>query len=102
MAHIFYHPHRKDKSKKKVSHALDAIIYPMAIVSPIMTIPQISDIWMHRNVAGLSLLTWGSYAVVSTFWLAYGIHHKEKPIIIGNILLIIAYSLVSAGILLFR
>ena len=95
-----YKPHKSHKPKKNVNHVLDSLIYPVAILSPIMTIPQISEIWLTKS-AKLSLVTWGSYAIVSGFWLIYGINHKEKPIIVGNSLSIITYSLVVIGILLF-
>ncbi len=95
-----YKPHENHKSKPGVNHILDKLIYPIALISPIMTIPQISEIWISKS-AELSLVTWASYALVSGFWLIYGIQHKEKPIIVGNTLSIVAHSLVVIGILLF-
>jgi len=95
-----YKPHRSHKPRKNANHILDSLIYPIAVIAPIMTIPQISEIWAQKS-ARLSLITWISYTIVSMFWLIYGIHHKEKPIIIGNVLAIIADSMVVAGILLF-
>lgn len=95
-----YKPHKSHKSKPGANHLLDSLIYPIAILSPVMTIPQIAEIWIHHS-AKLSLITWGSYATVSAFWFVYGVQHKEKPIIIGNGLSIVAHSLVVIGILLF-
>lgn len=81
---------------------MDTLVYPLTLISPIMTIPQISDIWMHKNVGGISLITWSAYTVVSSLWFIYGIQHKEKPIIISSSLLFIVELLVVFGVLLYR
>lgn len=100
MAHFFYHPHRKDKPKKKVSHVLDTIIYPLAFISPVMTIPQLSEIWVNKNIAGVSLSTWGAYALVSAVWFTYGVSHREKPIIISSALLFVLDTAIVLGVIL--
>lgn len=102
MANTFYHPHGKEKSKKKVSHVLDTIIYPLAFISPIMTIPQLTDVWVEKSVSGVSLPTWAAYATVSAVWFIYGTSHKEKPIIISSISLFILQSSIVIGVLLNR
>lgn len=81
---------------------LDILIYPVALMSPIMTIPQLMEIWVHKNVAGISLMTWGAYAIVSGFWLIYGIHHKEKPIITASAFLFILQSSLVLGVIINR
>ncbi|MFW5746020.1 MAG: SemiSWEET family transporter [Nanoarchaeota archaeon] len=48
---------------------------------PIMTIPQLCKIWVEKNAAGVSAVSWIAYLVTAFFWLTYGIMHKEKPII---------------------
>lgn len=65
---------------------MDWLIYGVAILSPVMTMPQLIQIWVDKNVAGVSLLTWSSYTVFAGFWLLYGLIHKEKPIILANIM----------------
>lgn len=74
--------HRKNYNR---TDAMDWLIYSVAILSPIMTLPQLMQIWVDKNVAGVSLLTWSSYTVFAGFWLLYGLIHKEKPIIVSNI-----------------
>jgi len=80
---------------------MDYLIYGVAILSPIMTMPQLMQIWVDKNVAGVSLLTWSSYTVFAAFWLIYGLVHKEKPIIVSNIFsgtlnIIIVIGIISA------
>ena len=73
-----------------------------AIIAPLSTIPQILDIFRTRDVSGVSLLTWGMYAFIPIFWLLYGFLHKDKFIIINNILWMIVSSIVVVGIFVCR
>lgn len=78
---------------------MDWFIYAVALLSPIMTLPQVTQIWIEKNVAGVSLLTWSSYTVFAVFWLTYGLIHREKPIILSNILGGSLNLIIVAGIL---
>jgi len=80
---------------------MDRAIYVIAILGPVMTIPQIIKIWLHKNAAGVSAISWSSYLVIAVFWLIYGFMHKEKPIILANILLIIINIIIVIGTLLY-
>lgn len=93
MARVFYDPH------KKTGHFLEKLVYPVSLISPIMTVPQAYEIWVKKSVAGVSLATWGAYAVVSFMWLIYGTVHKEKPLAIANFLLFILDCSIVIGIL---
>ena len=73
-----------------------------AIVAPLSTIPQILDIFRTHDVSGVSLLTWSMYAFLPIFWLFYGFLHKDKFIIINNILWMIVSSIVVVGIFVYR
>lgn len=66
----------------KFKRVIDKLIFFVGLVGPIMTIPQVTNIWIDKNAAGVSLITWSTYVVTSIFWLMYGISHKEKPIIV--------------------
>lgn len=99
MAHVFYKPHKKNNSPK---HFIDKLIYPIAVIAPIMTIPQLVQIIVSKKVQGISITTWGAYATVSALWVIYGLIHKEKPIILTNVLLFILDFLIVVGVLLYR
>jgi len=63
-----------------------------------MTLPQLAEVWIARNVAGVSPITWGSYFILNIFWFVYGITHKEKPIIIASILWMVLDMLIVVGV----
>src|SRR3989338_2144994 len=82
-----YHKHRLapanpdgDPWKRRMDH----FIYVVIFLGPLMTIPQIYNIWVVRSVAGVSILSWASYLLISLVWLAYGRLHREKAIIVSN------------------
>jgi hypothetical protein len=72
----------------------------VAVLGPILTIPQIYKVWVSGSVEGLSLLTWGSYFFLSIPILIYGIAHREKVIITMQILWVIVNGSVALGIIL--
>jgi hypothetical protein len=60
--------------------SVDTIIY-IAIINPIMAIPQLYLI-LTTDGKGVSTITWVTWLSLSFIWLAYGIKHKLKPIIL--------------------
>jgi uncharacterized protein with PQ loop repeat len=73
----------------------------MGVISPLMTLPQVLEIWETKSATGTSPLTWGTYFFSSIIWLIYGIVHKEKPIIVSNSFYIIVVFFILAGIVIF-
>ncbi len=76
--------HQKYPSPNPNIRLLDHIVIVIAILGPIITVPQLLLIFENQDASGLSFLTWSSYLVFSAVWLIYGIIHHEKPIIITN------------------
>src|SRR4030042_4147855 len=96
MSQLFHTSH-KDKN-----HLIDELIYVVAFIGPLMTIPQVATIWLERKVEGISIITWSSYAVLSIFWISYGLIHKEKPIILANLLFLLVNIAIVVGVLIFN
>lgn len=94
--------HKKNGGIRKHSlDIFDQFIYLVAFAGPVMTIPQITDIWITKQTT-VNITTWISYLVISSVWLFYGIKHKEKPIILSNILGLITNGLVVLGVSIFK
>ena len=66
-----------------------------------MTIPQIAIIWIGQNASGVSIITWASYFIIGAVFIAYGIVHKEKPLIVIYILWEIVYIIIIVGALIY-
>ena len=56
-------------------------IYLVGALGPIMTIPQVMKIWGEQEAAGVSVISWSAYSLLSIFWIIYGIVDRDKPII---------------------
>lgn len=96
------HIHKKKFASKKYKNTfLDHIIYLFAFAGPIMTLPQVYDIWIKRD-ADINLVTWGSYLFIGIVWTMYGLAHKEKPIIYSNALGCVINVLVIWGTILLK
>ncbi len=97
---LVLHHARKRKlamgSKKYQKSLMDHLIYLFAFAGPIMTIPQIYDIWIKRDMT-VNIITWTGYVIINMVWLAYGSIHKDKPIVYSNVLAIITNTLVVVG-----
>ncbi|MDE2026010.1 MAG: hypothetical protein KGJ07_05935 [Patescibacteria group bacterium] len=102
MLALHYTRKKKMFGKKQRSVPIDYLVYAISFIGPLTTFPQLYGIWIEKNVAGVSFLTWTGYVSLAAIWLAYGIVHKEKPIIISNALWMVAESLVVLGIGVFR
>jgi len=90
------HQHPVHKKHTSIFHrALNAVIIVIATASPLITLPQLFDIYTKKNVAGVSSVTWIAYVFTATIWFAYGIIHREKVIVINGALGIILGFLIS-------
>jgi len=78
---------------------VDDTAYVVGVLGPIMTIPQLTRIWIEKNASGVSVITWGAYVIGAFVWLVYGIVHREKPLIATYILSVIVYIVIVIGIL---
>jgi len=52
----------------------------MSILTMLMTIPQVTTIWLGHQAAGVSILSWGAYLVSALLWFWFGIQKRDKNI----------------------
>jgi len=73
------HHYLKNKSKiiSPFQKFVDKFIYFIGIFGPVMTIPQVWEIWVGKTASGVSVLSWGAYVLTSFFWLTYAIYHNS-------------------------
>ena len=100
--HAFFSRIVGHSDREKIKHLFDKFIAVVGLIGPIMTTPQIINVWVYHPVEGLAIASWGTYVMTSSFWLIYGILHKERAIILVNIAWILANVSVVSGILIFR
>jgi uncharacterized protein with PQ loop repeat len=94
-----YEQHEPYPHPDKWKRLMDRLIYFVGVMGPLMSLPQLMNIWVYGNSAGVSAVTWGALAVLSLFWLTYGAMHKEKPIILSSSMWVLFDTLIVIGVL---
>jgi uncharacterized protein with PQ loop repeat len=85
--------------KQHENNVLNKLVLVVAVVEPLMTLPQIYQIWTDKDASGVSAVTWLGYMIAALIWLFYGLKIKDKPIIISSTLWIITEGFVVLGAL---
>lgn len=102
--HVRKRVHQKHEAyphPDRLKRIVDKLVYVTGVVTPLMTLPQVLRIWVHKSATDVSFYTWLAYLLVALIWIAYGVLHKAKPIIVLNVGLAIVNSLVVVGVLLY-
>lgn len=75
---------------------VDRVTYVIAIIEPIITIPQAVQIFRNQNAEGISIFSWIGYELFTIIWLWYGLVHKDKVITVYCIM----YAFIQAAIII--
>ncbi|MBI5355084.1 MAG: hypothetical protein HZB68_01370 [Candidatus Aenigmarchaeota archaeon] len=97
-----HHAHKRkpvSPEAEKWKSFMDKAIYPVSAAGIVMTFPQIAKIYGEKDASGLSLASWVAYLAITLFWLAYGLMHRERPIIFSSAVWIALYIVIIAGII---
>lgn len=87
-------------SKSREKTIFDYFMYVVGLSASIVTLPQVYDVWVLHNTSGVSLISWLSYAILSAFWIIYGIIRKEKIVLFNSTGLFIVNMAVALGVIL--
>lgn len=94
-----HHLHKKRPGL--FNNTIEKLAYAAGMASPIVTLPQLFQIWSNQSAAGISLTTWVSYLVIVIIMTLYGIIHREKPLIIMYAPLVVIDLLIIIGAILY-
>lgn len=90
------------KTNRKQKKEVLAVAYLVAIIQPLVVIPQIVQIFSNHSAADVSFATWMLLIIFNTVNFVYGAVYNIKPLIINNLLWVIVDTLVVFGIVLYR
>ena len=97
------HPHKEFKHHDGILHTIfTKVVNVVALLSPLITLPQLLDIYINKNASGVSSLTWLLYIFTASMWVSYGIIHKERILIINGTLGVILAGLIFIGTLIYK
>jgi uncharacterized protein with PQ loop repeat len=89
-------------NKKSESVFVDRLMSVAAVIHPLMATPQVYSIYTTHDVSGISLWTWFGFMALGLIFLAYGILHKIKPLIVTQVLWFIVDFLIVLGVVLYH
>jgi uncharacterized protein with PQ loop repeat len=76
---------------------IERLIYVAVIAEPIANVPQLNAIYSRHDASGVSIGSWALYACFALIWLWYGVHTKQKPMMIGGTLFFMTDMSVAIG-----
>lgn len=85
------------KLKHKQTAFIDQLTYVAAVIEPIITFPQVYAIWVGKDATGVSISSWLGYWILGIIWLYYGLVHRDKAIIIYQVLYTVLGILIVIG-----
>ena len=97
MKHFFL----SQKHKRRFSPYVDTLIYLGGLINPLITFPQLYEIFANQSARDVSLISWTGYLFGAGIWLVYGIVHRERPMIFIYSLAIPIYVGIVVGVLLY-
>lgn len=89
------------KSRPRTARAIDNAMAAAAIVHPATAAPQVLKIYETHNAVGVAPLTWLSFMALGTVFLAYGLLHKIKPMIVTQVLWFVLDAAILTGVVLY-
>ena len=63
---------------------LEGALRILAVVTMLMTIPQVIAVWSQPAAGGFALVSWLTYLVSSIAWLLYGIRQRDTLLCLTN------------------
>jgi MtN3 and saliva related transmembrane protein len=94
--------HRLTKKQKQFRSNIDKLCIIAAVFMPLTTLPQIFKLYSTQEAGDLSLAMWVLYCIGVIPFLLYGIIHKEKQLIILNVMWLTVQMVMIYGIIKFN
>lgn len=88
-------------SKGKFARYFSNYMFIIAIIVPLMTIPQAIKIWAFKSAEDVSLITWIAFLISAISWLIHSIIHKDRVLMINSILWVVLESIVIIGVVIY-
>ena|ERR1019366_6226526 len=92
--------HRQQIKKPEKPKLVDKATYVVAILEPLVTLPQVVTIFTNKTAAGVSLTTWVGYELLTLVWIWYALAHKDRLILLyQGLFLIIQTGVIIGGLM---
>lgn len=89
------------RNNKLYRKRIELFALAAGIIQPLITLPQIIQIYTNQSAEDVSLLTWVGYLFFGITFLFYGLVFRLKPIWIGQIVWVTMQLITVIGILIY-
>lgn len=100
-----HHIHQRKRihlEQLKDYHVLDHLVYFAGPLIPIAILPQVHKVWVERQTEGTYLVTWVMLSFAATVMALYAIKHREWPLMLTYIPLVVLDLAVVIGLLVVK
>lgn len=80
-------PHQMNRPRPHAPSAslMGRSLAAMSLITMVMTIPQVWVVWVDRQTAGVSLLSWAAYLASALLWFVHGVQKRDRNIYLACI-----------------
>lgn len=71
-------------SSEKSKQAVNVMAYVVGVGGNVAVVPQIIKAW-QSDAPGLAISTWLLFTLIGIIWLIYALQHKQKPLIVAQV-----------------
>jgi uncharacterized protein with PQ loop repeat len=62
---------------ERVKPRVERAVFGFGFINPVLSLPQLYNIFVYKHVAGLSLITIAAALIMSILWTAYGLLGRQ-------------------------
>lgn len=73
---------RTAKSSPHPTRLGDRLIYVVAIVEPLFSLPQAYQIYHDKAAANVSILSWAGFEAMTLIWVWYGVVTRDTKVLV--------------------
>jgi len=77
---------------------LEKVLRGLSVFTMLMTLPQVLTVWIGRDAAGVSLISWLSYLLAACLWFVYGVQKRDKTIYLACIGWVLLDAAIVVGV----
>ncbi len=92
---------RTNTPSTKTLRTIDQICTVFSVLMPLTAVPQILKLYTTQDASSLSIWMWVLYAITVLPFLAYGIAHKVRHLILLNLLWLVVQIIMIVGIVMY-
>lgn len=99
MRHHSRHAKKHSAKKTPFIYVIDKLTLSVAVIEPLVTLPQVVTIMVHHSASGVSLSTWVGYDIITLIWLCYASVHKIRVILLeSGLFMVVQTAVIVAGL----